>query len=200
MIDEQNASASSEATDQTTMADIAGSIKVPETEVSQKEEAGSTDNVKDFQDFAKKVQTLEQKLDETSQTTNRLISESQKEATEKEIRGAAEKINENLDGSRLEMAELYLEAQYRKNPDLQKIWDNRANNPEALTKALGMLQKEWSAQNDTTVDPSVRENQRALQESQKSGGTVQQSSLSDQLNGLDDADFMREMRRLSRQA
>ncbi|TFH58826.1 MAG: hypothetical protein E4G91_09295 [Candidatus Zixiibacteriota bacterium] len=194
MSDDLNA----EATDQTSMADIANTIKIPEREESREVEAGSTDNVKDFQEFAKKVQTLEQKLNETSQTTNRLISESQKEMLEKEIKGAAEKINENLDASKLDMAELYLEAQYRKNPDLQKIWDNRAGNPEALKKALGMLQREWAAQNDSTVDPKVRENQRALQESQRAGGTVQESSLGDKLNQLDDADFMREMRKLAR--
>ncbi len=193
MSDEQNA----QATDQTSMSDIADTVipqKVSEPVVDPNDPA---DNVQDFQQFADRLTAVEEQGKVNTATTDQLTSAKQDEKFERDLTGAAEKINENVDG-KIGMAKLFLEHQYRENPDLQKVWDNRGNNQEAFNKALVVLQREYDAFSLNEVDPQIKENQRALQASQEAGGTVQVVSESDENNALGDGDFMRKMTKLAR--
>ena len=195
MSDELNA----QATDQTSMSDIAGSLATEDASTTTSEQpAPKVDNVTDFtQQFAEKFGALEAKPEQGQETVNKLVGEKNREALDAEIKAASESINDGV-GADSEMAELYLETQYRKDPNLQKIWDNRAANPEALAKALAIVKQEWSAKNDTMVDSQVRENQRALQESQRTGGSVQDKSEQDKFNAMSDGEFMKTMRGIAR--
>ena len=200
MNDESQASESSDAGDQTSMADVAATVQISEGEAapSTPEPTGDGSNVKDFQAYAEQLQAMQEQVQSNTEAVRKVTSESEAKALDTEIKAAAEIINENLDQGKSDMAEIFLEAQYRKNPDLQKVWNNRATNPEALKKALGLLQKEFEALNDTVVDPDVRENQRALRAAQQTGGTVQDTSESDKFNQMSDAQFMREIRTIAR--
>jgi len=200
MNDESQASESSDAGDQTSMADVAATVQISEGEAapSTPEPTGDGSNVKDFQAYAEQLQAMQKQVQSNTEAVRKVTSESEAKALDTEIKAAAEIINENLDQGKSDMAEIFLEAQYRKNPDLQKVWNNRATNPEALKKALGLLQKEFEALNDTVVDPDVRENQRALRAAQQTGGTVQDTSESDKFNQMSDAQFMREIRTIAR--
>jgi len=194
-----------EATDQTsapqTMADIASTVKEGSTqsENQTQQTPNEADNVSDFQNFVAQSNTriseLEAKVTETSKAHNELVNSQHRDTVNKEINSAAESINKAAGGDS-DMARLYLESQYQKDPSLQKVWDNRRDNPEALEQALGVLSTEWAAKNKNTIDPQVAENQRALQESQQSGGTVQKSDLTTELSKLSDGEFMSAMRRM----
>lgn len=198
-IDGQNA----EATEQTagSMADIANTVteKTVEKQAAQAQEV--PDNISEFKDFVKnnsqQTQALEEKVNKISQAHEDLVNSQHREMVNKEIDGAAEKINAAVGGDQ-DMARLYLETQYQKDPNLAKVWDNRGENPEALDKALELLGNEWKSKNTNLIDSEVAENQRALQASQKAGGTVQESDLTTKLSNMPDAEFSSHMYKLSR--
>ena len=187
MSDEQTAS-TEDAPVQTTMADLASSIPAP-AETSKPAETAATDNVGDFQAFADRINQLTEKVEQTSKTTEQLANSQREEVLNKEIAQAVEKINADVDGD-ADIAELFLEKEVRTNPAFKKVWENRYEHPEALDKALDILKPEWAAKATKIVDPQVAENQRALQESQKGGSTVQQDSLHQQLDKMDSGEFM----------
>jgi len=190
-----------ETSDSQTMADVAGSITEPVSTVDKGSlESGKTetDNVSDFQEhYAQKLKSLEaQVADNTARTTEFTEAEGRK-AVKQEIQSAAEAINKNVGGDP-DLAELYLENAYNKNPDLKKIWDNRANNPKALEAALGILGKEWGATQGNKIDPQIAENQRALKESQKSGDAIQTESDDAKFKAMGDGEFMHNMRKIAK--
>jgi len=193
MIEEQNVS-TEDTTGQESMADLANSIQAENSETVQPEVA--SDNVGDFKAFADKIKAISDKVEATSKQTAELANSRQQEMLSKEIDEAVGKINETVGGD-TDMAELYLEKQYRDNPDLKKVWDNRLANPEALDKALDIISKEWAAKNVNVVDSAVAENQRALKESQKGGATVQVDSLHQELDKMGSGDFMNYAHKLS---
>lgn len=196
MSEEQNVS-TEDTTAQESMADIADSIQAENSETVQPEAASSqTDNVGDFEAFANKVNALTEKLEATSKQTDELANSRQQELLNKEISEAVGKINNDVGGDP-DMAELFLEKEVRQNPAFKKIWENRYTNPEALDKAIGLLQPEWQAKNVNVVDPQVAENQRALRESQKGGATVQVDSLHQQLDKMEPGEFMNYAHRLA---
>jgi hypothetical protein len=190
--------ANAEATQETqSMSDIASTVEAPQAESGSEKPAPQSDNISDINEFIKNTskqnQELNQKVETLSQQQNEYLQKEHLEKVNKEITDAIEAINGNVGGDS-ELAELYLEKQYRENPDLKKVWDNRASNPEALSKALDLLGKEWAAKNKNVIDPQVAENQRALLDSQSTGGTVQHQTLDDKLDSMSDAEFMRTMR------
>ena len=188
---------STEDTTSQSMSDIANSIAKPEdTSQVQAEPAKPADNVGDFTAFANQFAELKQQVEQTSQQTSELASSRQQETLNKEIAEAVGKINESVGGD-ADMAELYLEKQYRENPDLKKVWDNRFTNPDALDKALDIVGKEWAAKNVNLTDPAVAENQRALRESQKGGATVQVDSEQQERDKMDSGTFMNFARNLA---
>jgi len=193
MSEEQNVS-TEDTTGQESMADLANSIQAENSETVQPEVA--SDNVGDFKAFADKINAISDKVEATSKQTAELANSRQQEMLSKEIDEAVGKINETVGGD-TDMAELYLEKQYRDNPDLKKVWDNRLANPEALDKALDIISKEWAAKNVNVVDSAVAENQRALKESQKGGATVQVDSLHQELDKMGSGDFMNYAHKLS---
>ena len=186
-----------------TMTDIAGTIQGQQSEQSgnqSQQDQGSTDNVSDFKQFidsqSKVTQDLSSKLEQTTTQLNELVNGQRRESVNKEIKSAAQKINDNVGGNE-DLAELFLEKQYRENPDFQKIWQNREANPEAYQKALDVLSPEWATLANTTIDPQVSENQRALAESQRNNaGKINTPSLDEKLANMDNAAFMKTMRQL----
>jgi hypothetical protein len=205
--------AQNETTEQTTqsMSDIAASITdngtgseeaapAQESQAQQGEQTQfSSDNVSEMAEFlksqSKQTEALSTELKNTQSQLNELVNGQRREAVNKDIKDAVKQINENAGGSE-DMAEIFLEKQYRENPDFKKIWQARGENPEAYQKALKMLAPEWESMTQTITDPQVAENQRALLESQRTGGTVQETSMNDKLDNMSDAEFMNHMRRL----
>ncbi|MCP5005386.1 MAG: hypothetical protein GY941_15835 [Planctomycetes bacterium] len=144
-------------------------------------------------DFNAHFEQLQETVNASTQKFDAFVEAGNREKVNQEVKDAAGKINETAGGDS-DMAELFLEKQYRDNPDLKKIWDNRGENPEALNEALGTLAEEWAAKNKNLIDPQIAENQRALQESQNSGGTVQDEGMDAKLDKMGDGEFLSHMR------
>jgi len=197
MNDLVNAGATSETQSMSTLA--AGIEAVEQTQEQTQTVETQSDNVGDFQDFIKKStdqnQNLQTQVDALTKQQSEFVNSQRLEQVNKEIKSAVEIINDNVGGD-ADMAELFLEKQYASDPDLKKIWDNRATNPEALTKALDLMGKEWASKNQNLIDPQIAENQRALMDSQRTGGTVQQDDLNAQRDNMSDAEFLSHMKRL----
>ncbi len=210
MNDGQNAT----ATEQTsapaqTMADIASQVKTGDsgTSVPQQtqNEVGNQqpaqNNVSEFQSFVQESnkvnEELRQELQQLKQTQDEFVNAKHREAVNREIDSAAEQINKEA-GADQDMARLFLEAQYRKDANFKKVWDNREENPEAYNEALKLLKPEWEAKNDKKIDSQIAENQRALQESQRSGSTIQRESQDDIMDKMSDAELTAHIRNIAR--
>ena len=105
--------AQNETTGQT-MADLAGSIQGQQSEQSgnqSQQDQGSTDNVSDFKQFVESqsrvTQDLSSKLEQTTTQLNELVNGQQREALNKEIKSAVQKINDTVGGNE-GLAELFL--------------------------------------------------------------------------------------------
>ncbi len=183
-----------------TIADLAGSIAEPTLPTAEQPsfESGEPGNVEDFKNhYADKLKNLQAQVDDNTTRTKEFTEAEGRKAVKQEISSAAEAINKNVGGNS-DLAELYLENAYNKNPDLKKIWDNRANNPKALEAALGILSNEWGATQGNKIDPQIAENQRALKESQKSGDAIQTESDDAKFNAMGDGEFMHNMRNIAK--
>ena len=197
-----------ETTAPATMADIAAGITTPAAETAKVastddnggKAAGPGGNQDDMRDFIasqnKAMSEMRTTLESTSQAVTNLTDREKQLVLDQAVDSAVSTINDGDIGN-ADLAESFLNSQYAKNPHLQKIFDNRGENPEALSKALGILKTEWTAMNTKQIDSQVAENQRALQESQQKGGTPQGEDTSARFDKMGDGEFMREMRKLA---
>jgi len=92
-----------------------------------------------------------------------------------DVESAVAKVNEKL-GVDPKMAEIALEHQYRDDPAFKKIWDNRAQNPKAFEKALGVVADKLSGVFAVKQDHQLTQNQLAAKQSLK---TMAKTSLPD---------------------
>jgi hypothetical protein len=90
----------------------------------------------------------------------------QQQRIEADLKLAVSKVNEVLKVDPL-LAEIALEKMYRTDANFQKIWDNRAKNPGAYEKALGLVAQKLAPTFAVRQDPQLTENQRAAQASTK---------------------------------
>lgn len=88
-----------------------------------------------------------------------------------DIKSAVDQVSKQVEDSDPLMVELYLEKRARENQGFRSIWDNRANNPNALNKALSAITNELKGKFSVKADPQLAENQRAIQQSQQSSNT-----------------------------
>ena len=208
---EESAGQNAEATAQAQMAEIASGISVPEpqsagkpdsgTQVSDGQQGSGQNSGQDMRDFIaqqnKQMDDLRSTIQATSEAIDGLTKQQAQEKLDAAVDRAVSTINDGVDGN-AELAEAFLNSQYQKNADLQKIFDNREANPEALDKALGVLKSEWKAMNTKQIDPQVAENQRALQESQQSGRTPQGEDPDASFDKMSDGEFLQHMQSIAR--
>lgn len=114
-----------------------------------------------------------------------------RDAVNKAVDDAVSTINDKAGGDP-EMAEYFLSKAYNNDPNLQRIFANREQYPEAYKQALGLLATEWEAKNQVKIDPQVAENQRALKDSQQgSGGQPNEPSTDEKLEKMSDEEFLK---------
>ena len=194
-----------ETTAPATMADVAATVKVPDATVAadsgKATEQSQGSNQDDMSTFIasqnQAMAELRSTLDTTSKAVTTLTERESQQILDQAVDKAVTSINDGVNGN-ADLAEAFLNSQYQKSPDLQKIFDNRDANPDALDRAIGMLKTEWTAMNQRQIDPQVAENQRALQDSQTRSQTPQSQDANARLEKLSDGDFMREMNQLAR--
>ena len=204
--DAQNAT----ATEQTNMAGLAASI--PEvSEQTGSESAGKTGEQQKtglpgsmeemqtyFQSQKTQMDAMRETVENATNTLSQVADRENKRILNEAVDNAVAKINEGVEGN-ADLADTFLNHVYQNNPDFKKIFDSRDAAPKALDSALDILKEEWKAMNEKQIDPQVAENQRALQESQKAGGSAAAGAEdpSARFEKMSDGEFLREMQRLA---
>ena len=130
-----------------------------------------------------------------TQYTNDLAAEKQALAEQQEERDfqsvaseIAKSANINADD-----AEAGLLHKFMKDKNFQQIWRNRGSNPAAFQKVKTVLSNEMKGRFSSRVDSQLAENQRALDEANKSTSTSKKDepTLEDQVAGMSSAEFKR---------
>lgn len=205
--DGQNANANDQTGATGSMADIAAGIKAASEDGSsqaqqsdQSQNAGNqnaTDMEKFIQTQTDQMETLKTEVTSTNNKVAEILDREQLQVLNTAVDDAVANITDGAEG-KTKLADTFLNTAYRNDPNFKKIFDARNENPEAYSKALGVLKEEFKAMTLNTIDPQIAENQRALQESQRQGHTVQDISETERLNKLPDGQFLGDMRKLAR--
>lgn len=122
------------------------------------------------------LRTMEQRLANFEQTQ-------QQSKVDADVNQAVLKVNEKLKVDPM-LAEIALEKMYRSDASFAKIWDNRAKNPQAFEKALGIVADKLAPMFQVRQDPQLTENQRAAQASQRSMASTPTKEYDPRLKGL----------------
>jgi len=200
--DGQNAPATGQ-----TMADIAAGLPADNSDTggSQNQQAGDdqsqnnnqTDMEKFIQTQNQQMETLKGEVQGAKDLVTEVSNREQQTILDKAVDDAVANITDGAEG-KTKLADTFLNTAYRNDPNFRKVFDSRNENPEAYGKALGILKDEFTAMTLNTIDPQIAENQRALQDSQRSGYTSQDASEDDRRNKMSDGEFLREARQLAR--
>ena len=202
--DDQNANAN----DQTSMADLAaglpagdsdngGSKTLLEQHSQNKDEGNKTDMEKFIQTQNQSMETMKTEVASANEKVAEIANREQQTVLDKAVDDAVANITDGAEG-KTKLADTFLNTSYRNDPNFKKVFDARNENPEAYGKALGILKEEFKAMTQNIIDPQIAENQRALQDSQRQGSSVQDASETERLNKLPDGNFLRDMRKLAR--
>lgn len=148
--------------------------------------------------FEAPEQAIEWLAKQHSETTKRLqevseklSSKEQKEYVDAQMRDLDEAIK--TIGKDVEIDPMFIEGAlhttYNRDKNFQKIFDNRAQNPEAYQKALSVISQQLKVKSSVKMDPQLAENSRALEQLQKSARTGAQSSPDDATRNMSASDF-----------
>ncbi len=108
----------------------------------------------------------------------------QTQAIESDIKSAVDFVNKIAGHDNDKWIEFQLQEKARTNQGFMNIWENRANNPTAFSKALTAIGNELKSGTDMLSDPQLVENQRAANQSQTNmnTGIAETTSLEESLS------------------
>ena len=129
------------------------------------------------------VAQLNQALHATRNEVGTLRHQLNSERTEADIKRAVGTIAEKS-GLDPKFAEVAFQLKAKEDSRLLQIWNNRAKNPQALSKALEAVSAEFKQTYSVKQDPQLVENQRAAAASRNSMATTQKSSEQDEWAGM----------------
>ncbi len=211
MSEENNDGQNANASDQTSMADLAAGLPAASVDDSSqaaaaasaaaaaKDDGNKTDMEKFIQTQNQSMETLKNQVTSANEKVTEIVNREQKTILNKAVDDAVANITDGVgDKNRVKLADTFLNTEYRTNPEFAKIFDARNEHPEIYAKALAIVKEEFKAVTQTVIDPLIAENQRALMDSQKQGNPVQEASEAERLNKLSPGALLREMRGLAR--
>jgi len=184
-----------------TLEQLASEFTTPQTQPVQSAPRASQppkfDNPEDFQQWsASQLTSVSEQLNSvTSELDSRKAAE-YIETQDKAVNGAIEQIRKEV-----EMPDSFIEGRlhvkYARDDNFRKIFDNRAQNPGAYAKALGIVASELKSDSQWQPDPQAAENTRAIKDFQKSANRApSQADKNDKYRGMSNAEFDREWERL----
>lgn len=94
------------------------------------------------------------------------------------------------------LVEGFLHTTYNRDKNFAKIFDNRGQNPQAYEKALAVLSGQLKAKTSVKHDPQITENNRALEQLQRSARTGARESIEDTVANMSASEFDRYWERL----
>jgi len=135
---------------------------------------------------------LKQQLEQLSNSFNATTQQKAYEQAKADLNKAVDIMGSKLEGVDRDLVEGVLHTKYNNDPSFQKIWDNRAQNPSAFERALGVIAEQYQGKFVAKQDPQLTENQRAVNDLMKSSGNPSEPEpVSDKLAKADDNDFDR---------
>lgn len=140
--------------------------------------------------LAKQHSQTSAKLNEVS---SKLSDKEQKEFVDSQMRDLDEAIK--TIGKDVELDPMFIEGalhtKYNRDANFQKIFDNRAQNPEAYKRALSVIASEVKARSTVKHDPQIAENSRALEQLQRSARTGTSTNPDEAAQNMSAAEFDR---------
>lgn len=125
-----------------------------------------------MQRIAEKGNALESTLTQAMTKISAYEQKASREALEADIDKAVTEVNEIVQHPNKKMVEVALELEARDDPKFKAIWDNRAKNPQALSRALKVKANQLAESFSMKVDPKLVASQRALKNSQSQTATT----------------------------
>lgn len=144
------------------------------------------------------VTSLNQALQATRTELGTLRQELHHERTEADIKRAVGTIAEKS-GLDPKFAEVAFQLRAKEDPRLLQIWNNRAKNPAALSKAIEAVATEFKQTYAVKQDPQLVENQRAIRASQQQMATTTKETPNDKWLNQTPAERQRDIQILLRQ-
>lgn len=160
--------------EQVTLEQLASQFEPVQSQPVQREQSQEPpkfDNSEDAIEWlAKQHSQTSAKLNEVS---SKLSEKEQKEYVDSQLRDLDDAIK--TIGKDVDLDPMFIEGalhtKYNRDSNFQKIFDNRAQNPEAYKKALSVIAGEVKAKSTVRHDPQIAENSRALEQLQRSART-----------------------------
>ena len=121
------------------------------------------DSIQNF--VSSQTNALTQRLEQYESRFSAMENEKAQARIEADIKQAVGVLTSSIPGINPDLAESFLEMKARKDVNFKTIWDNRTTNPKALEKAMGIVAKEAKNAFAVQTDPTLVENQRAMQQS-----------------------------------
>lgn len=138
-------------------------------------------------------ETLNGKTAEQNEILDYVRSQKEREATaarNADIESAVNAISETIEGADKRLVRGLLKDEYDTNPSFQKIWDNRASNPAALTRAIAVLSQNFRDTLAVKVDSQVASDQRVFRQSMQNARTSgNRPAADDAWKNLSGSDF-----------
>lgn len=116
---------------------------------------------------AKQLETVSTQLNSVQKELNDKRTQDYVAEQDKAVNVAVSRIKETIDAPD-EIIEGLLHVKYSRDANFRKIFDNRAQNPEAYNRALGVVGAEAQEKLQWQPDPQAAENSRAVKELQRS--------------------------------
>lgn len=112
-----------------------------------------------------------------------------KRAMEADVSKAVETMKEVAPDIKPKMLEALLDAKAREDTRFKALWDNRAKNPEAWTKAVKAYSREMASEFSIKVDPALQKAQQARKIAQGAMATTAAETPDSKWDGMKQEDF-----------
>jgi hypothetical protein len=200
MVDEDTGTASE--TPELTLEQIASEFTVQQTEPAQTAppvatESPKFDSPEDYQAWsANQLATVSQQLNSVTSELDQRKAQEFIETQDKAVNSAIEKIRADV-----EIPDSFIEGRlhvkYSRDENFRKIFDNRAQNPAAYDKALGIVANELKVDSQWQPDPQGAENARAIKDLQKNANrSPSPQDANQKYKEMSSADFDHEWERM----
>lgn len=146
----------------------------------------------DPEGFKKAAEQVAAKSNELEAFMREFREQRSTEKITSDINSAVDFVASQVEGVEKRVLRAIVKDEIDSNPTFKRIWDARDSNPDAYSKALGILSQQYREQFAPKVDPQISADQRAFQESVRAArgsaadAIAQQNS---QFDGKSDAEF-----------
>jgi hypothetical protein len=152
------------------------------------------------EEFKKAVEGLGSTVSQINSFLESQKAASAEQKIANDINSAVEFISNQVEGVDKRVIRGLVKDEADTNPTFRRIWESRDSNPDAYSKALGILARQYQEQFAPRVDPAVSADLRAFQESVRAARGHRADAIAAEAQAWDaksDAEFDRDFMRLA---